>query len=139
MIHHSPLPDVEIPGLPLTEYVLAGGAGQPDKPALIDGGSGRVMTYGGLAAAGFGRGDVLALMAPNGPEYAVVCRLPADEDTSTGTECNNFRLSRVEHRFAIMALRRRLSPVGPHLRDGRPGTAPSATARARLAWAHRRN
>jgi len=32
MIHHSPLPDVEIPGLPLTEYVLAGGAGQPDKP-----------------------------------------------------------------------------------------------------------
>jgi acyl-CoA synthetase (AMP-forming)/AMP-acid ligase II len=83
MIHHSPLPDVEIPDLPLTEYVLAGGAGQPGKPALIDGASGRVMTYGeledairslagGLAAAGFGRGDVLALMAPNGPEYAVV-------------------------------------------------------------------
>jgi acyl-CoA synthetase (AMP-forming)/AMP-acid ligase II len=83
MIHHSPLPDVEIPDLPLTEYVLAGGASQPDKPALIDGASGRVMTYGeleaairllagGLATAGFGRGDVLALMAPNGPEYAVV-------------------------------------------------------------------
>jgi acyl-CoA synthetase (AMP-forming)/AMP-acid ligase II len=83
MIHHSPLPDVEIPDLPLTEYVLAGGVGQPDKPALIDGATGRVMTYGeledairslagGLAAAGFGRGDVLALMAPNGPEYAVV-------------------------------------------------------------------
>ena len=46
MIHHSPLPDVEIPDLPLTEYVLAGGAAQPDKPALIDGASGRVMTYG---------------------------------------------------------------------------------------------
>ena len=83
MIHDSPLPDVDIPDLPLTEYVLAGGAGQPDKPALIDGASGRVMTYGeleaairslagGLAAGGFGRGDVLALMAPNGPEYAVV-------------------------------------------------------------------
>jgi acyl-CoA synthetase (AMP-forming)/AMP-acid ligase II len=83
MIHYSPLPDVEIPDLSLTEYVLAGGAGQPDKPALIDGASGRVMTYGeledgirslagGLAAAGFGRGDVLALMAPNSPEYAVV-------------------------------------------------------------------
>jgi acyl-CoA synthetase (AMP-forming)/AMP-acid ligase II len=83
MIHYSLLPDVEIPGLPLTEYVLAGGAGQPDKPALIDGASGRVMTYGeledairslagGLAAGGFGRGDVLALMAPNSPEYAVV-------------------------------------------------------------------
>jgi acyl-CoA synthetase (AMP-forming)/AMP-acid ligase II len=83
MIHYSPLPDVEIPDLPLTEYVLAGGASQPDKPALIDGASGRVMTYGeleaairslagGLAATGFGQGDVLALMAPNSPEYAVV-------------------------------------------------------------------
>jgi acyl-CoA synthetase (AMP-forming)/AMP-acid ligase II len=83
MIHQSPLPSMEIPDLPLTEYVLAGGAGEPDKPALIDGASGRVMTYGeledairslagGLAAAGFGQGDVLALMAPNGPEYAVV-------------------------------------------------------------------
>lgn len=83
MIHHSPLPDVEIPDLPLTEYVLAGGAGQPHKPAMIDGASGRVMTYGeledairsfagGLAAAGFARGDVLALLAPNMPEYAVV-------------------------------------------------------------------
>ena len=83
MIHYSPLPDVEILDLPLTEYVLAGGEGQPDKPALIDGTCGRVMTYGeleaairslagGLAAGGFGRKDVLALMAPNSPEYAVV-------------------------------------------------------------------
>ena len=38
-------------------------------------------------------------------------RLPADENTSTGTECNDFRLSRIEHRFAIMALRRRLNLV----------------------------
>jgi acyl-CoA synthetase (AMP-forming)/AMP-acid ligase II len=78
MIHYSPLPDVEIPDLPLTDYVLAGGAGQPDKPAMIDGASGRVLTYGeleaairslagGLVAAGFGPGDVLALMAPNSP------------------------------------------------------------------------
>ncbi|MGN6171843.1 MAG: AMP-binding protein [Streptosporangiaceae bacterium] len=83
MIHHSPLPDVEVPDLALTDYVLAGGAGQPDKPALIDGVSGRVLTSGelehaigsfagGLAAAGFGPGDVLALLAPNMPEYAVV-------------------------------------------------------------------
>jgi len=81
MIHRSPLPDVEIPDLPLTSYVLAGAQG--DKPALIDGGSGRTLTYagldsavrslaGGLVARGFGKGDVLALMAPNVPEYAVV-------------------------------------------------------------------
>ena len=83
MIHRSPLPDVEIPDLPLTSYVLAGATDQPDKPALIDGGSGQALTYagldsavrslaGGLVASGFGKGDVLALMAPNVPEYAVV-------------------------------------------------------------------
>ena len=83
MIHHSPLPDVEIPDLPLTAYVLAGAAGREDKPALIDGVSGRALTYadldgavrslaGGLTADGFAKGDVLALMAPNMSEYAVV-------------------------------------------------------------------
>src|SRR5580658_10518004 len=88
MIHRSPLPDVEIPDLPLTSYVLGGmggmgGTQDQDKPALIDGVSGQVLTYadldrairslaGGLVARGFGKGDVLALMAPNVPEYAVV-------------------------------------------------------------------
>jgi acyl-CoA synthetase (AMP-forming)/AMP-acid ligase II len=81
MIHSSPLPDVEIPDLPLTSYVLANGQG--DKPALIDGGSGQALTYagldravralaGGLVASGFAKGDVLAVMLPNVPEYAVV-------------------------------------------------------------------
>ncbi len=81
MIHRSPLPDVEIPDLPLTSYILAGAQG--DKPALIDGVTGHALTYadlgravrslaGGLVASGFGKGDVLALMAPNVPEYAVV-------------------------------------------------------------------
>ena len=83
MIHRSPLPDVEIPAVPLTGYVLARAAELADKPALIEGATGRVMTYGQLAAGirslagglvthGFAPGDVLALMAPNLPEYAVV-------------------------------------------------------------------
>jgi acyl-CoA synthetase (AMP-forming)/AMP-acid ligase II len=83
MIHRSPLPEVEIPDLPLTSYVLARAAEWNDKPALIDGGSGRALSYGdldiavrslagGLLASGFANGDVLALMAPNVPEYAVV-------------------------------------------------------------------
>jgi acyl-CoA synthetase (AMP-forming)/AMP-acid ligase II len=82
MIYHSPFADLELPDLPLTTYVLAG-AGQGDKPALADGVSGRALTYGGLesairslagglVASGFAKGDVLALMAPNVPEYAVV-------------------------------------------------------------------
>ena len=83
MIHYSPLPDVVIPDVRLTDFVLQGALGRADKPALIDGPSGRVLTYGqledgirrlagGLVARGFGKGDVLALMAPNIPEYAVV-------------------------------------------------------------------
>ena len=82
MIYRSPLPDVKIPDLPLTTYVLDG-AGHRDNPALIDGLSGQVLTYagldsavrslaGGLVASGFAHRDVLALMAPNTPEYAVV-------------------------------------------------------------------
>ena len=83
IIHTSPLPDVDIPEVPITEFVLRGAATYPDRPALIDGTSGRIITFaelsdqvhrlaGGLRAAGFGPGDVLALMAPNVPEYAVV-------------------------------------------------------------------
>lgn len=83
MIHRSPLADVDIPDLPLAEYVLERAAELGDKPALIDGPTGRVLTYaqledqamrlaGGLQARGFGPGDVLGLMAPNLPEYAVV-------------------------------------------------------------------
>jgi hypothetical protein len=50
MIYRSPFPDIELPDLPLTTYVLAG-AGHGDKPALADGPSGRVLTYAGLASA----------------------------------------------------------------------------------------
>lgn len=83
MIHQSPLADVEIPDVPLSTYVLERAAALGDKPALIDGPTGRVLTYGqldtqarslagGLIARGFGPGHVLAIMSPNIPEYAVI-------------------------------------------------------------------
>ena len=83
IIHRSPVPDVDIPAIPLTEYVLQEADRVPDRPALIDGPTGRTYTYGqlkgmihsfagGLAARGLGRGDTIALMAPNIPEYAIV-------------------------------------------------------------------
>jgi 4-coumarate--CoA ligase len=83
MVFSSPLPDVDIPDIALTEYVLARAATLGDKPALVDGPSGRTLTYaqlaggvralaGGLVARGFARGEVLAVMAPNIPEYAVL-------------------------------------------------------------------
>jgi acyl-CoA synthetase (AMP-forming)/AMP-acid ligase II len=83
IIHSSPFPDVEIPDVPLTEYVLRRVADVPDRVALVDGPSGRSFTFaglrdavhrlaGGLRARGFGPGSTLALMAPNVPEYALV-------------------------------------------------------------------
>ena len=78
----SPYPDIEIPDVSLTEYVLGGAAERGDKPALIDGPSGEVTTYaelaervravaGGLAEAGIGRGDTVALLAPNSVQWPV--------------------------------------------------------------------
>ena len=107
MVFASPLPDVEIPLVPLSEYVLANAAALGDKPALVDGASGRTITYSGLAAAvrafagglvryGMKPGDVLALMAPNIPEYAVVfhgvatagCTITTINPTYTSYEVN---------------------------------------------------
>ncbi len=83
MIHRSPLPDVVIPEVAITEFVLRRASEIPDRAAIIDGPSGRTYTFaqlsdlihrfaGGLVASGFQPGDTLALMAPNVPEYAIV-------------------------------------------------------------------
>jgi PAS domain S-box-containing protein len=75
-------PPLHIPPLSLPEFVLLRSAELAGKPALIDGVTGRRVTYaelaeasartaGGLAARGFGKGDVLAIWSPNLPEYAV--------------------------------------------------------------------
>jgi acyl-CoA synthetase (AMP-forming)/AMP-acid ligase II len=75
-------PDVQIPALSLPEFLLAGAADHPDATALVDGPSGRVTTYGelaagvrrvaaGLAARGLRKGDVFAILAPNHPEWLI--------------------------------------------------------------------
>ena len=82
MIFTSPYPDVEIPAIALTDFVLEHSAEYGDKPALIDGPTGRTYTHaqtadaiataaGALARRGIGRGDVVALYAPNSPEYVI--------------------------------------------------------------------
>ncbi len=82
MIHTSSKPAPEIPDLDITSYVLEHAAEHADKAALIDGPSGRELSYGelassvracaaGLASRGFAKGDVLGIFMPNVPEYAV--------------------------------------------------------------------
>jgi acyl-CoA synthetase (AMP-forming)/AMP-acid ligase II len=79
----SPFPDLEIPDVSFTDFVLARAHEFGDKPALVEGASGRTITYEQLASSvrmvaaslterGFSKGDVLAHCAPNLPEYAVM-------------------------------------------------------------------
>jgi PAS domain S-box-containing protein len=80
MIHASPFPDGQIPDVPLVDFVFANAASHADKLALIDGRTGRVVSYGqlddeirtvarGLAEGGVRRGDVVAIFGPNSPDY----------------------------------------------------------------------
>ena len=82
-IFNSPLPDVVIPDVPITEYVMQMCAEKSDHPAIIDGASGETLSFsqlqsrtrsfaGGLQENGFTPNSVLALVAPNCPDYAVV-------------------------------------------------------------------
>ncbi|WP_137702911.1 AMP-binding protein [Marimonas lutisalis] len=79
----SPYPDVVLREISITNRVFEGLGDDPDRPLLIDGPTGRTLTVaqfmhavkslaGGLNARGTGRGTMVALMAPNLPEYAVV-------------------------------------------------------------------
>jgi non-ribosomal peptide synthetase component E (peptide arylation enzyme) len=74
----SPYPDVDIPRVSLTEYVLGGATGRGDKPALVDGATGAVTTYAeladrvartaaGLAGEGIGPGDAIGCSVPTRP------------------------------------------------------------------------
>lgn len=79
----SRYPDVPIPDIPYHTLILQNAADIPDRPAFIDGPSGRTLTYrdvesgarriaSSLARRGFRKGDVFAIVLPNVPEYALV-------------------------------------------------------------------
>jgi len=81
-ILRSPYPDVTIPDVSLSEFVMGKVATRGDRPTLIDGTSGAVTTAAELAelvsagaaalgALGAGVGDVVALMTPNHPSFVV--------------------------------------------------------------------
>jgi len=83
MTFTSPLPSVSLHASPLTPYVLERAGRLADKTAFIDGANGRTMSYGELEDAvrrqaggwlerGLARGEVVAVMAPNCPEYGVI-------------------------------------------------------------------
>jgi acyl-CoA synthetase (AMP-forming)/AMP-acid ligase II len=82
VIFRSRFPEPFIPDQDLSAFVLAGVGDHLDRPALIDAASGRRLSYGdlrtqvdrfagGLAQLGVGKGDVVAILLPNLPEYPV--------------------------------------------------------------------
>ncbi|TQM43354.1 AMP-binding protein [Pseudonocardia cypriaca] len=82
MIITSAFADVDVPDVAVPEYVLAHAPEREAKPAIVDGASGRALTYAdlvagvrrcatGLAARGLLPGEVFAIMMPNLPEFAV--------------------------------------------------------------------
>ena len=79
----SPLPPLVRRDQSITERVFEGLAHDPDRVALIDGPTGASLTAralrdrierlaGGLQARGVGPGTIVAIFAPNMPDYAVV-------------------------------------------------------------------
>src|SRR3989442_11184963 len=82
MIFRSPHPDVAVPDIALHRLVLARAAERGTKPALIDGPSGRILTYAaltrgadrvaaGLAARGLQKGGGLGPFTPHLPPVAL--------------------------------------------------------------------
>ena len=82
MIFRGPFPDVTIPEIPITPFVFQNAKERSAKAALIDGTSGRALTYAELADAiarvaaslarrGFKKGEVFGILSPNVPEYAI--------------------------------------------------------------------
>ena len=82
MLFTSPWPDVAIPDLPFSDFLFADVSSWADRPAFIDGPSGRTLSHGqvhalsrqvagALAQRGLRKGDVFAIVSPNLPEYAV--------------------------------------------------------------------
>ena len=80
----SPHPDVQIPPVSLWEFLFADGFGEhAGSAAFVDGVTGASLTFGelheqvlrvaaALAERGVGRGDVVAVFAPNSPWWPVV-------------------------------------------------------------------
>src|SRR5438045_9585043 len=83
MVFLAPYPDVAIPEVSITDFIFASTAAFKNKTAMIDGPTGRSLTYAefeddvrrvaaSLAGRGFKKGDVFAIFSTNCIEYAIM-------------------------------------------------------------------
>src|SRR6266699_512122 len=104
MIFRGPYPEVAIPEVSITSFVLQNAAAHGEKPALIEGETGRTITYAqladsirraaaGLAARGFKQHEVFGILSPNVPEFAIAFHAVA----SFGGTCTTVNPLYTEH------------------------------------------
>ncbi|MEL7179275.1 MAG: AMP-binding protein [Pseudomonadota bacterium] len=107
----SPYPDVPASDLTITQRVFQGLETRPDEVVLTDGMSGQTIAAadfmdqvkrmaGGLAAAGFGAGKTVAIMAPNMPEYCVIFHAVAWGGGTVTTLNPTYTATEVAHQLA---------------------------------------
>ena len=94
MIFKSPHAPVTVPDSTITQYVLRNALQLGDKPALVDGPSGRSYNYaqlpdlisrlaGGLQRHGVAKGQVFAIYSPNVPEFGLAFHAVASLGAAT--------------------------------------------------------
>ncbi len=130
-VFESPHESIVIRNCSITERVFEGLTGRPDSAVITDGPTGRSLTgrelmdgvrslAGGLAASGVKKGDVIALMAPNIPEFFIVFHGIAWAGAIVTTVNPTFTANELQHQLndsgAIM-----LVTIGPFLALARQG------------------
>lgn len=108
--HRSPLQDVQLRPVSITERLFEGLARAGNRVILTDGPTGTSLTgqeladrirrlAGGLQAEGVGPGTVIALMAPNMPDYAVVFHAAALAGATVTTINPTYTAPEVAHQL----------------------------------------
>jgi acyl-CoA synthetase (AMP-forming)/AMP-acid ligase II len=109
-IFKSPFADVPLRDVSITERLFEGLAQEPDRVVFIDGPSGAGMTgrelrdrierlAAGLTARGFGAGQVVAILAPNMPDYATVFHAVAYAGGTVTTINPTYTAAEVNHQL----------------------------------------
>ena len=110
-IYKSPVADVVIPEVPITEWVLQRATARASHTALVDASGSNKLTYaeldtrihrlaGGLAKLGLGKGSVIALIAPNLPEYAIVFHAVAVAGAAVTTVNPTYGVEEIRHQLS---------------------------------------
>ena len=110
LIVRSPLPDLDIPDMSVTDYAFRTAPDGADDVAIIDGVDGTLWTRGrlldrmrrlagGLVERGIGTGSTVALMAGNSPEFAVVFHAVALTGATLTPINPTYRASEVGHQL----------------------------------------